>query len=112
MKRGEIWRVRLPGGAGHVQAGERPAIIVQDDQFTARLPTVLVVPFTSRGVNRNYPGTLQVNPDAQNGLATPSLALVFQLRVVDKRDCTTRLGILETQTFDQVLDILDKLTGR
>jgi mRNA interferase MazF len=44
MRRGEIWWVRLPPSTGHEQAGERPAIIVQDKSFVATLPTVLVIP--------------------------------------------------------------------
>jgi mRNA interferase MazF len=98
--------------SGHAQAGERPAIIIQDDTFNARLPTTLIVPFTSSGTNRRYPGTLLVQPDGQNGLSVPSLALVFQARVVDKRDCVRHLGTLDPQTLDQVFAILDQLTGR
>ena len=47
MKRGEVWRVSLPSVPGHTQAGTRPAVVVQEDQPTALLPTVLIVPFTS-----------------------------------------------------------------
>src|SRR5436190_15037966 len=98
MKKGEIWRVRLPIGAGHTQAGERPAIIVQDDLFNATLPTVLVVPFTSTQAATRFAGTLVMQPDAQNGLAVPSVALVFQLSAVDKRNCLRRLGALDQGT--------------
>jgi mRNA-degrading endonuclease toxin of MazEF toxin-antitoxin module len=47
MRRGEIWRVRIPFAPGRAQAGDRPALIVQNDPFIASLPTVLIVPFTS-----------------------------------------------------------------
>lgn len=112
MKRGEVWRVRLPFGAGHTQAGERPAIIVQDGVFNALLPTVLVVPFTSTQAATRFAGTLLVQPDARNGLTTPSVALVFQLSALDKRECVRRLGILDQNTLDQVFALMDKLTGR
>ena len=46
MKRGEVWRIRLRSVPGHTQSGVRPAVVVQEDQATASLPTVLVVPFT------------------------------------------------------------------
>src|SRR6266498_1738758 len=39
MQRGEIWKVDIPFTPGHGQAGERPAVIVQDDPFIATLPT-------------------------------------------------------------------------
>jgi len=112
MTRGEVWQVRIPYAPGHAQAGERPAIIVQADSFIASLPTVLIVPFTSTPGAARFGGTLMVQPDAQNGLSIPSVALVFQLRALDQRDCLRRLGVLEDQTFERVLSLLDRLTGR
>jgi mRNA interferase MazF len=112
MKRGEVWRDRLPYGLGHVQAGERPAVLVQDDAFNSVLPTTLVVPFTSNRGAARFPGTLLVFPDGSNGLSVPSVALVFQLRVVDRRDCLTRLGVLAPHVLDDLFAFLDLLTGR
>ena len=43
MQRGEVWQADIPFTPGHAQAGVRPAVIVQDDPFTATLPTVLIV---------------------------------------------------------------------
>src|SRR4051794_15637050 len=77
MKRGEVWRVRLHSVPGHTQAGIRPAVIMQEDQATASLPTVLIVPFTGSPAALRFPGTLAVQPDGQNGLTVPSVALVF-----------------------------------
>jgi mRNA-degrading endonuclease toxin of MazEF toxin-antitoxin module len=73
MKRGEVWRVRLPSVPGHTQAGIRPAVIVQEDRSTVALPTVLIVPFTSAQAALRFPGTLTVRPDGQNGLQVPRL---------------------------------------
>lgn len=112
MTRGEIWRVRIPFAPGHAQAGERPAIIAQADLLIASLPTVLIVPFTSTPGAARFAGTLLVQPDGRNGLTTPSIALVFQLRALDKRDLIQRLGILDAQTLDEVFSLLDQLTGR
>jgi mRNA interferase MazF len=110
MKRGEVWRVSLPTVPGHTQAGRRPAVIVQDDQFSTSLP--LVVPFTGTQAAARFPGTLLVPPDVQNGLAVPSVALVFQLTALDQRNCLQRLGILDSATLNQIFSLLDKLTGR
>jgi mRNA interferase MazF len=112
MQRGEIWQVRIPFTPGHAQAGERPALLLQADTFTASLPTVLIVPFTGNTSATRFPGTLLVQPDAQNGLTTPSVALVFQVRALDKRDCVRKLGALDSQSLDQILALLDQLTGR
>lgn len=112
MKRGDVWRVRLPTVPGHTQAGERPAIIVQDEAFNSRLPTVLIVPFTSTKGATRFPGTLFVQPDQHNGLTVASVALVFQLSALDKQNCLQRLGELDAATLDQVHTLLDKLLGR
>src|SRR5947207_8816443 len=112
MKRGEVWRVSLPFSGGHAQAGIRPAVIVQVDQVAAALPTVLVVPCTSTQAALRFPGTVAVQPDNQNGLAVPSVALVFQLTAIDRRNCLQLLGALDPATLDQVFAKLDELTGR
>jgi mRNA interferase MazF len=112
MTRGDIWRVRLPLTPGHTQGGERPAIIVQDDTRYASLPTVLVVPFTSALAAQRFQGTLLIAPDVRNGLSVPSVALVFQLTAVDRRNCLHRLGELDSKALDQIFTALDRLTGR
>jgi mRNA interferase MazF len=112
MRKGEVWRVRIPFAPGHAQSGERPAIIVQDDPFIQSLPTVLIVPFTSSMGAARFDGTLVVAPDGQNGLMVPSVALVFQARALDKRDCLRRQGTLDPVTVDQILGILVKLIGK
>jgi mRNA-degrading endonuclease toxin of MazEF toxin-antitoxin module len=112
MRRGEVWRVRLPFVPGHTQAGIRPAVIVQEDQATAVLPTVLIVPFTGTQVTLRFAGTLAVQPDGQNGLTMPSVALVFQFTTIDKTNCLQHLGVLNAPILDQIFAELDKLMGR
>jgi mRNA interferase MazF len=107
MNRGEVWRVHLPSGPGRVQTGDRPAIILQEASFTTSLTTVLIAPFTSNLAAIRFAGTLLVQPNAQNGLSTPSVALVFQTRAVDKQWLLRRIG-----TLDQVFAIFDQLTDR
>ena len=112
MKKGEVWRVSLPFGPGHTQAGDRPGVIVQDDAFNISLPTVLIVPFTGTLAASRFAGTLVVQPDKQNGLTVPSVALVLQLSALDKRDCLRRLGMLDQGILAQIFTLLDHLTGR
>ncbi len=111
MRRGEVWRVRLPPASGHAQAGDRPALVVQNDAFTAVLPTVLVVPFTGNLSAARFAGTLRVDPDGTNGLTTPSIALAFQLRAVDQRDCVQRLGEVDAATLAAVTDLIRDLNS-
>jgi mRNA interferase MazF len=112
MKKGEIWRMLIPAAPGHAQTGERPAIIVQELGFNNSLPTTLIVPLTSKLAASRFDGTLVIQPDPQNGLSTPSVALVFQMRTIDQRSCLKQMGTLDAATLGQIFDILDELTGR
>jgi mRNA interferase MazF len=104
MRRGEVWHVRLPPASGPAQSGDRPALVVQHDAFTAALPTALVVPFTGNLAAARFAGTLRVDPDGANGLTVPSIAMVFQLRAVDQRDCVQRLGEVDAATLAAVTE--------
>jgi mRNA interferase MazF len=108
MRRGEVWRVRISFAPGHAQAGERPVLIVQNDPFIASLPTVLIVPFTSSPGAARFSSTLVIPPDGQNGLNLPSVALVFQLRAIHKRDCLQRLGVLDDASMNGLLALIDQ----
>ena len=112
MKKGEVWRVRIPPAPGHGQAGERPAVVLQELAFNNSLPTTLIVPLTSKMAASRFQGTLVIQPDQQNGLTAPSVALVFQVRALDRQSCLKPIGILDPGTLDQILAELDKLTGR
>jgi mRNA interferase MazF len=111
MRRGEVWRVRLPPAPGHAQAGDRPALVVQNNPYTAALPTVIVVPFTGSLAAARFPGTLRVDPDSKNGLTMPSIALAFQIRAVDQRDCVQRLGEVDAATLAAITTLTRQLTG-
>ncbi len=110
MQKGEVWRVRLPTIPGHAQSGERPAVIVQNEPFLSSLPTVLIVPFTSKLGASRFGGTVVVQPDSQNGLSAPSVALAFQLSAQDKRSFSHRLGVLDPSVLKQILALIDGLT--
>ena len=112
MKRGEIWRVRIPKAPGHAQGGQRPGIVLQELAFNNSLPTTLIVPLTSKLAATRFDGTIVVQPDQLNGLTAPSVALVFQLRSLDQNDLLKQIGILDAGTLDQIIELLNRLTGR
>ena len=111
MKKGEVWRARLPPAVGHAQAGERPAVIVENEPFLSALPTVLLVPFTGQIAASRFPGTVVVQPDGQNGLSVPSVALVFQLTAQDKQILLYRMGELAPDVLDQIVAIIQAMTS-
>ncbi|MGQ9632248.1 MAG: type II toxin-antitoxin system PemK/MazF family toxin [bacterium] len=102
MDIGDICTVEIPPSDGHEQAGARPAIVVQSPQFENQLPTVLIVPLTSRLAAQSFPGTFLIHPDSENGLTVTSVALVFQLRAIDKRRLRRAIGRLNAPHLAQL----------
>jgi mRNA interferase MazF len=101
--------VSFPSVPGRTQAGERPAVIIQNEPFRSSLPTVQIIPFTSQLAANRFSGTLVVKPDDNNGLTFPSVALVFQLSAQDKRNLLRRLGDLDPATLDQIRTLIQQL---
>jgi len=112
MTVGDLHWVDFPAGAGRAQAGRRPAIIAQGADACARLPTVLVVPLTTQQDALRFPGTVLVEPDAENGLRRPSVALVFQLTVLDRRFLGTQLGKVSAAVLEAIWAAFDEITER
>jgi mRNA interferase MazF len=102
MEIGDIYTVEIPASDGHEQAGTRPAIVVQDPQYEVQLSTVLIVPLTSRLAAQAFPGTFLIRPTSRNGLSVPSVALVFQLRAIDKRRLKRKMGRLSAAHLAQL----------
>ena len=71
-----------------------------------------MIPLTTQIAALRFPGTVMVDADAESGLRRPSVALVFQLTVVDRRVVGPRMGQLSTTVLRSLWDALDRLTGR
>jgi mRNA-degrading endonuclease toxin of MazEF toxin-antitoxin module len=109
MKVGDIHWVDLPDRGGREQRGRRPAIIWQDGAACAGLPTVLLIPLTSRLDAQRFAATHLVQPTKSNGLSVASVTLVFQLGAADLRRIGTRLGQLDASDLDAIRAIARKL---
>src|SRR5579884_431112 len=112
MNVGDVYWVEFPTQGGHTQAGRRPAIIVQEREASSRVPTILIIPLTSQLDALRFPGTVLVEADADNGLRRASVALVFQLTVVDRRVLGSRLGKVSNTVMDAIWRAFDEITDR
>ncbi len=88
----------------------RPAIVRQDSAYAGKLPLVLVVPLTSQHGSLRFPGTVSIKPSKKNGLS--SVALVFQIRVLDRDRLIKHLGSVVSADLESIFIKLDRLTGR
>lgn len=109
---GDIHWVDLPSANGREQRGRRPAVVFQDDTYGGNLPVVLVVPLTTARAAMRFAGTTLIQPTATNGLRQASVALVFQLRAIDRARIQERIGAVDAEVLNAMFEELGKLTGR
>ena len=109
MKIGDVYLVEIPAIGGHEQAGYRPAIIIQSESRLEEMPTVLIIPLTSKTKATTFPFTLLIKPDQSNNLSSMSVALVFQLRAIDKRRLKQKLGSLKNSDVIKIKQLIKKM---
>ena len=90
MRRGEIWTV----SGGRDYAGKsRPAVILQDDNFTATA-SVTICAFTTDPTAAPL-FRLPIEPTDGNGLRSPSHLMVDKITTVSKDKIGERIGRLD-----------------
>ena len=89
MKRGEIWWVDFEPARGSEVKKRRPAIILTDNALNRARRTVVVIPLSSSP----NPIAPVVIPIPSAGLT--SIAVVDQIRAVDKTRLTEKIGVLK-----------------
>lgn len=105
MNKGEIWLVELPSVNGHEQSGIRPVIILAEVDANM----VIGVPLTTNVRALRFPSALEIKPTKTNGLKDISVALVFQIRAIDKRRFSRKIGDLDSFDLKEIDTILKKL---
>ena len=105
MHKGEIWLVEFPSSDGHEQAGTRPVIVLADTESNI----AIVVPLTSNVQALRFPHVIEVKPSQKNGLSASSIALVFQVRALDKRRLKKQIGTLEESVLKELDIFLRKM---
>ena len=111
MTIGEIHWVVLPDTGGREQAGQRPAIVMQNDGYAGSIPTVLVIPLSSAIAALRFPGTAPIKANKTSGLRTDSVALVFQLRAIDRGRIKEKIGVVSDSEIADIRSELAKLLG-
>ena len=105
--KGEIWLIRIPSSDGHEQSGTRPAILIAQPH-----PNIcILIPLTSNAVALRFPHTLEILPSKKNVLSVSSIALVFQIRAIDKKRLERMIGTVEEDTLENVNDMITEMLG-
>lgn len=83
LRRGEVWLANLDPTQGSEQAGVRPVIIFQNDIVSQFSTTTIAIPLTTNQRRALLPICLLIK-QGDGGLSQDSVALCFQIRVMDK----------------------------
>lgn len=105
LKRGEVWLANLNPTQGSEQAGIRPVIIFQNDIVSQFSTTTITIPLTTNLRRAALPICLLIQ-QGEAGLVQDSVALCFQMRVLDKARLIRKLGQLNSETLAQLEDVV------
>ena len=98
MEKGEIWVVDIPKTNGHEQRGTRPVVLLA--KLEANI--AIVIPCTSNLKSLRFSNVLEISPSPNNGLKENSVALVFQLRAIDKKRLIKKIGTLSSKSMSRI----------
>lgn len=104
-KRGELWLANLNPTQGSEQAGIRPVIIFQNNLVSKFSTTTVAIPLTTNQRRAALPICLPLS-QGEAGLSQPSVALCFQMRVLDKTRLIRKLGQLTPARLSQLEDVV------
>lgn len=102
MKKGEIWLVDLPATNGSEQSGLRPVLVLSHVEVTV----VIILPFTANVSALRFPHTVEIQPSPANGLTAASIALVFQIRAIDRKRLQRKIGDLSPESLTAIDQML------
>ena len=101
IKRGELYYADLSPVLGSEQGGVRPVLIIQNDIGNKYSPTVIACAVTSRLNKAKLPTHIELSAE-KYCLKKASVALLEQLRTLDKMRLKERIGKLEDKKMDEV----------
>ena len=105
VRRGEIYYADLSPVVGSEQGGVRPVLIIQNDVGNKYSPTVVVCAVTSQLTKAKLPTHVEL-ASGESGLTRASVALLEQIRTLDKRRLKEKIGELPLNMMTRVNEAL------
>lgn len=100
ISRGDIYLANLNPYKGSEQGGKRPVIIIQNDVGNRYSPTVIVTAVTSRFFKkRALPTHVPIDSSV---LEKNSLALLEQIRTIDKSRLIKKIGRVTEKNMEEI----------
>lgn len=106
--RGDIIWADLNPVQGHEQAGRRPVVVISHDVFNERSGTVIAMALTSQPQRAGFPLTLELE---RNNLPKRSWVKISQIRTLSRQRLGRRIGRLEPEQLDLLVEGLNELVA-
>ena len=103
--RGQMYYADLDPVIGSEQGGNRPVLVIQNNVGNRHSPTIIIAPITTRVKKVHQPTHIGIPP--YFGLPQNSMAMLEQIRTIDKGRLGSYIGCLD----DDVMDYVDKALG-
>lgn len=103
--RGQMYYANLDPVIGSEQGGTRPVLVIQNNVGNSFSPTIIIAPITTRVKKLRQPTHIGIPPFF--GLPQSSMAMLEQIRTIDKSRLSDYVGCLD----DDVMDYIDEALG-
>lgn len=103
--RGQMYYANLDPVIGSEQGGTRPVLVIQNNVGNSFSPTIIIAPITTRVKKLRQPTHIGIPP--YFGLPQSSMAMLEQIRTIDKSRLGDYVGCLD----DDVMDYIDEALG-
>lgn len=100
-RRGDVYLVDFDPARGAEIRKSRPAVIVQNDIANRWSPVTIVAAVTSHFDEELYPTEVFI-PRGDGGLRSDSVALLNQIRSIDKARLVRLLGAISAETIQRI----------
>ncbi len=100
IKRGDIFYCDLNPVFGSEQGGKRPVLVIQNDIGNRYSPTIIVAAITS--INKKTGQPTHICIEDSDGLPKDSIIMLEQIRTIDKRRLSDKIGHLDSVKMKEV----------
>lgn len=100
IRRGDVFYADLSPIVGSEQGGIRPVLILQNNVGNHYSPTVIVCAITGQTEKTELPTHVSIGK--HGGLSKKSIALLEQLRTIDRSRLRERISHLGPETMEQI----------
>jgi len=98
----DVYLINLEPTIGYEIKKTRPCLVISPDEINDNLQTVIIAPMTTK--SHDYPSRVRV--DFQNKIGW---IVLDQIRTVDKKGLTKRLGMIDRKTAQRVKSVIKEM---